>query len=342
LRTAIADTDLKASEALMLNAIRTQLFQLRTAFATAALARDNLRFAESAERQYAQTEMLTTVKVEQGDIARVETYRVSAGRLQYQQAVLQARTSYDQAVRDVLNLLGASSEDVTRPFAQTPAAQPVTLRSTDGAAEPQIPDSLRGEPIDVVANLDDRPVFQTVAELRTMALANRPDVIAARNQLASTTTSTRLAAAQRIRDVATGYEYQRVGSDHSLGFVLQVPIFVHNNQLALFTQAKAQESAAEAQLKQAEFQAITDVEKAYQAYGSSRKVLDLYSAATLSQIEKLQTIASFSYREGGSSLLEYLDAQRAYNAAMTSYNQARFDYQMSLWQLEQATGSPLQ
>jgi len=40
--------------------------------------------------------------------------------------------------------------------------------------------------------------------------------------------------------------------------------------------------------------------------------------------------------------LEYLDAQRAYNAAMTAYNQARFDYQMSLWQLEQATGSPLQ
>src|SRR5215831_8185212 len=32
LRTAIADTDLKASEALMLNAIRTQLFQLRSAF----------------------------------------------------------------------------------------------------------------------------------------------------------------------------------------------------------------------------------------------------------------------------------------------------------------------
>src|SRR5205823_5018950 len=106
LRTAIADSDLKASEALMLNAIRTQLFQLRSAFATAALARDNLRFAESAEQQYAQTEMLTTVKVEQGDIAKVETYRVSAGRLQYQQAVLQARTSYDQAIRDVLNLLG--------------------------------------------------------------------------------------------------------------------------------------------------------------------------------------------------------------------------------------------
>src|SRR5262249_39920 len=147
LRTSIAETDLKASEALMLNALRIQLFQLRSAFATAALARDNLRFAESAEQQYAQTEMLTTVRVEQGHAARVETYPVSAGRLQYQQAVLQARTSYDLAIRDVLNLLGASADDVTRPFAQNASAQPVSLRPAGSTAEPQIPDSLRGEPI---------------------------------------------------------------------------------------------------------------------------------------------------------------------------------------------------
>jgi len=343
LRTAVADSDLKTSEALMLNAIRTQLFQLRSAFATAALARDNLRFAESAEQQYAQTETLTQIKVDQGDIAKVETYRVSAGRLQYQQAVLQARTSYDQAIRDVLNLLGASEQDVSRPFAQTAGIQPVAVLSADSTvgADPQTPDSLRGEPIEVVANLDDRPIFQTVTELRTMALGNRPDVIAARNQLASATTGTRLAAAQRTRDVDTGYEYQRVGSDYSLGFVVQFPVFVHNNQKAIFTQAQALENAAEAQLKQVEFQAITDVEKAYQSYVSSRKVLDLYSAATLSQIEKLQTVAAFSYREGASSLFEYLDAQRAHNAAMTAYNQARFDYQMALWQMEQATGSSL-
>jgi cobalt-zinc-cadmium efflux system outer membrane protein len=243
----------------------------------------------------------------------------------------------------VLNLLGASEQDISRPFAQTVSVQPVALSSSDStaSAESQTPDSLRAEPIEVVASLDDRPILQAVAELRTMALANRPDVIAARNQLASATTGTRLAGAQRIRDVDAGYEYQRVGNDHSLGFVMQFPVFVHNNQQALLTQAQALENAAEAQLRQAEFQAVTDVEKAYQSYVSSRKVLDLYSAATLSQIEKLQSIAALSYREGAESLFEYLDAQRAHNAAMTAYNQARFDYQMALWQLEQATGSSL-
>src|SRR5215475_5200724 len=99
LRTSVADEQLKASEAQMLDAIRTQVFQLRRAFAGAELARENLKLAETTEQQYHQTEALTQVKVDQGDVAKVELYRVGAGRLQYQQAVLQSRTGYDSALR---------------------------------------------------------------------------------------------------------------------------------------------------------------------------------------------------------------------------------------------------
>ena len=122
---------------------------------------------------------------------------------------------------------------------------------------------------------------------------------------------------------------------------MQVPLFLRNNQQALYTQTDAQKRAAEAQLKQAELQAVVDVEKAYQSYLSARKVLDLYNTENLSQVEKLRTVANVSYREGASSLFELLDAQRAYNAAMTAYYQARADYQMTLWGLEQATGRSL-
>ena len=108
-----------------------------------------------------------------------------------------------------------------------------------------------------------------------------------------------------------------------------------------FLIAEAQKRAAEAQVKQAEVQAITDVEKAYQAYLSARRVLDLYSTTNLTQVDRLRSVAALSYREGASSLFELLDAQRAYSQAMTAYNQARSDYQMTLWDLEQATGRSL-
>ena len=177
--------------------------------------------------------------------------------------------------------------------------------------------------------------------MRAIALAERPDVLAARHLLASAVNGVQLAEAQRTRDVDTAYEYQRVGNDHSLGFVVQVPLFLYNNQRALFAQAEAQKRAAEAQLKQAELQAVTDVDKAYRSYLSARRVLEVYNTQNLSQVDKLRTVAAVSYREGASSLFEFLDAQRAYSQAMTAYNQARYDYQMTLWELEQATGRSL-
>jgi len=348
LRTAQADFQLKASEAQMLDAVRTQLFQLRQAFATAMLARENLRLAEVTQEQYEHTERLTEVKVTNGDLPGVELYRVRAGRLQYEQTVLQARTTYTQAASDVLNLLGARREEVMPPpkaVAQLPdgdARVGTRLEKVSQISGGQpLSDSLRSAPLEIVGTFDDGPVLQNAAELRQIALAERPDVIAARNTLQAAERGSLLAQAQRRRDVDIAYEYQRVGDDHSAGVTVQIPLLVYNNYQAAITQANAQRRAAEALLHQAELQAVTDVEKAYQAYQSSRRVLDLYNSQNLIQVEKLRNISSYSYKEGAVSLFELLDAQRTYNQALTAYNQARTDYQISLWQLEQAIGRPL-
>jgi len=348
LRTAQADFQLKASEAQMLDAVRIQLFQLRQAFATALLARENLQLAETTQEQYQRTERLTEVKVTNGDVPGVELYRIRAGRLQYEQTVLQARTSYMQATSDVLNLLGARVEQVTPPAKQV--AQLSDGAGSTGAgvenvfasdAGQPLSESLRGASLEIVGSFDDGPVLQSPAELREVALAERPDVIAAHNTLEAAGRGSLLAKAQRSRDFDIAYEYQRVGDDHSAGVMLQVPLFVHNNYKAAITQADAQHRAAEALLHQVELQAVTDVEKAYQGYQSARRVLELYNSQNLIQVEKLRNISTYSYKEGAVSLFELLDAQRTYNQARTAYNQARSDYQVSLWQLEQAVGKPL-
>jgi len=309
LRTTAAEEQLHAAEAQVADAIRTELFQLRRSFATATLARENVKLAETVEQQYSQTEKLTLAKVDQGDIARVEMYRVGAGRLQYQQAVLQARTAYVSAVHDVVNSLGERDDNV--------------------------------ETLELTGDFDERPLPHTLNELRAMAL-ERPDVVAARHLLSAAQSTTQLARALRTRDVDIGYEYQRAGSDHSAGVLVSVPLFVRNDQRALATQAEASQRVAEARLKQAELQASTDVEKAYQTYLSARRVLDLYGTQNLTQLDRLRTIANVSYTEGASSLLELLDAQRSYTTAMTAYNQARSDYQVAVWEIEQAVGQPLQ
>jgi len=355
LRTEQADFQIKASEAQMLDAVRQQVFQLRQAFVAATLARENLALAETVVQEYEQTERLTQAKVDLGDEAGLELYRARAGRLQFQQAVLQARSVYEQATRDVLLLLGARPEEVVpAQITEVQDSKPI-LASSEAAgiggarietASPQIgqaqvAESLRAAPLELLWQFDNRPVTQNVAELRSMTLEQRPDVIAARDTLEAAERVLRLARAQRVRDVDIAYEYQRVGNDHSVGVVVQFPLFTYNNQRAGITQAEAQRRAAETQLKQSELKAITEVEKAYQFYLTTKQALDLYSSQNLAQLEKLRTIATYSYQQGASSLIQLLDAQRYYNQALTAYNQARADYQLSLWQLEQAVGHSL-
>jgi cobalt-zinc-cadmium efflux system outer membrane protein len=355
-RVEQAEAGLKTSEAQMLDAVRTQMYQLRQAFAAATLARENLRLAETTWQDYEQTERLTEAKVELGDQAGMEIYRARAGRLQFQQAVLQARDAYEQAARDALNLLGGRQEDVVPATSSTSGVaesgpnslsverpadsllasiNEIHAENTAGAGDQeQLPERSGSAPIELVWKFDDRPIPQTIEELRNMALNERPDVQAARYTLKAAESALKLAKAQRVRDVIFSYEYQRSGGDSAAGMTAQIPLFVYNNQRAGIAQAEADVKAAEALVRQAELQALTDVEKAYQAHLTARRTLDLYNSQNLSQVEKLRQIANYSYREGASSLIEFLDAQRY-------YNQARADYQSSLWQLEQATGRTL-
>lgn len=354
LRLAQAEEQLKANEAQMLDAVRTQLLQLRQAFTQAALARANVQLAEETQQQYENTIRLTEAKVENGDLPGVEVYRARVGLLQYEQAVLQARTSYEQAARDVLNLLGATPTEVLPGKTQTAQTEaPVKLipasftGTTTGSTADSLqlpaalPVSLQTAPLELQAALDDRPVPQSLAELRTLALSARPDVQSAQHTLMALQQGVALAQAQRIRDIQVGTAFQRVGSDQTVGGTVSIPLFIYNNQRAAIAQAEAQRKAAETLLKQTELQATTEVEKAYQAYVTARRTLDLFGQKNLTQVAKLRSIAQISFKEGASSLFEFLDAQRTYNAAQVSYNQARADYQNALWQLEAAIGQPL-
>ncbi|HWX41863.1 MAG TPA: TolC family protein, partial [Blastocatellia bacterium] len=102
--------------------------------------------------------------------------------------------------------------------------------------------------------------------------------------------------------------------------------------------AKSQLDQANAQLNQVKLQAMTDVDKAFRAYEMSRKLLQIYTGETLARAQESLDIANVSYKQGASSLLELQDAQRTYNATRVASNQAHFDYRMSLYQLELATG----
>ncbi len=321
-RVSQAAAQIAAAKAQILDTYRQQLLQLRQAYGGAMMSRLTLELVRNALADYRKTEALTEVRVQAGDAAQSELYRVKSGRLPYQQAVLQAESGYRQACLDVLNLLNSQRDQVV--------------------VQPASADTPQDSVLDIGGEFSDKGPMLVLDELKRSSLRERPDIEVARRSLESAQFGTRLAEAQRRRDITVGTEYQRVGDDSSVGVTASFPVFVYNNQKAGIEQAVAQERVGDLQVRQAEVQALTDVEKAWEKYQASQQALKVYSAENLDQTEKLRAIAFFSYQNGATSLFELLDAQRTLLQARLGYLQARFDLRSSIWMLEAAVGRDLE
>lgn len=84
----------------------------------------------------------------------------------------------------------------------------------------------------------------------------------------------------------------------------------------------------------------TDVDKAYQAYRAAQQVPIIYDRDGLQEATQVRDVINYSYQRGEASLLELLDSQRILSQAGIAANLARSNYQLALWQLEQAIGGP--
>jgi cobalt-zinc-cadmium efflux system outer membrane protein len=329
LRTQVADFNVQAAEAQLLDVLRQALFNLKQAFYTSVLARENLKVAQENLDYFTETEKLVNESFKAGAVAEVDLIRIRTQRVQYQRDYTDALKNYQQSARDLLNILGVEDIPLGALIVPTVAKQPPGAGATR-----QVVFEARG-------NLKIRPQLFRQSELRQDALENRPDVMNARKLLSANTSALMLARALRRRDVDVGFEYQRVGAEGTAGIVVQFPLFIFNNQKGAIDQAMAAMKASQMRLKQVELQALTDVDKAFSNYAVSEQLLRSYNDEFIKQAEEARNIEEYSYRAGQKSLIEFLDAQRAYNQARVALNQARFDYRTSLYQIEQATGKSM-
>jgi cobalt-zinc-cadmium efflux system outer membrane protein len=69
-----------------------------------------------------------------------------------------------------------------------------------------------------------------------------------------------------------------------------------------------------------------------------QRTLQLFQDGLLEEAEMSMEIAESSYREGEISLIEYLDARRTYQSIQIEYQQALFDWNRELAELDRAAG----
>ena len=98
------------------------------------------------------------------------------------------------------------------------------------------------------------------------------------------------------------------------------------------TQAREQQAAARGQV-------LTDVKDAYEALRESDRVVQYFRSGYLDVSQKGRDISEYSYRRGGATLLDFLDAERSFRATQLAYRQTVAAYLTALEQLREAVGT---
>lgn len=314
-----AQSLLEAAESQALDAIRTQVFTMKSAYYSAVLARENARVAAEVLESIDNTEKLIRRQVTAGNTPESQLITFQANRVQFEQALVAARLAYEQSLRDLLNSMSAT---------------PAQVLGAGGAADAK-PQGLSA--IQLAGDLDAKPITATLDDLRDK-IELRPDVLAAQRNVEAAEHALTLVHALRSPDITVGTQFLRTGSDNVMGMSFTVPLPLFNNKSGEISQAEAQLKTARTQLKQTRLQALTDVDKYYRAYELNQQVLKLYDDTSIKRAKEALDIAEKAYEKGGTSLLEVLDARRTYRQTLVAREQARFNYLQSILQLEQASG----
>ncbi|WP_353211215.1 TolC family protein [Rhodovarius sp.] len=345
LRTRLAEENIGAAEAQVLDALRSQLYVLRQNFFTALGARANLEVALANRAGLDRTEALLRRQLRDGAIPEGDLLRFQASRVVFENDVVTNAQAYAAAVAQIAVTLAADAADF-RPG--EPPAVPTRRGAT--SSDP-VRATLSAIAFDVQGRFNTIPDLGIGREELGAAVQDRPDVVAALRQASAAGANLALVEATRWRDVTVnaGFARTRLNQNVPSGTIpllandqfsmqLSVPIFTRRIVEGNVGVAAGQAGQADALARAALLQARADFAIAWSAVEQSRNLLRVYTGGALGRAEAAYRSAEQAYTAGGSSLLEVLDALRTLNATRLAANLARTNYLVALAQLEQATG----
>ncbi|MDB4970948.1 MAG: Heavy metal efflux outer membrane protein CzcC family [Myxococcales bacterium] len=320
LRLKVARAALAAARMNRSDAQRTLELEVKTAYIQAVLARDSLDFALQVQGGANQIFQLNQTRYNAGAISEAELAKIETAKLQADQAVDVSTQALRAAKLQLAFFLGVRG---SVPDFHVDQDLPRFV----------IPPSL--------ANA-------TAATLLDEAVQHRPDLRAAEHQRARAEAAIALARRDRFPDISLNLQYQQQAGFNasaaqpptvSLGLMGTLPLFYF--QRGEILRAEAELRAQQLQRGKLEAQLSSDVESAFNAFASTRKLVERMESRLLDRSRRARDLVSLQYQKGAASLLEYLDAQRTYIANNVDYLQELASYWTAVYQLEAAVGMDL-
>ncbi len=287
---------------------RQTILAVKQAFTQMLGAKAGLKIADDNLQGYRKTVELSKQRLDAGDISATDFDRIELQLAEFEADYDDANLNLVQSGDQLKMLLGIDTPTPT---------------------------------FEITGTLDPPQVILGLPEVEQRALAERPDYRAAQQSLHLAEAYVKLAEAYGTTDPTLGGEYDRSGNDNSGGFQVSLPlrIFDRNQGEKERTRYEAQSSRfAEIAARN---QVINDVDQAWAAYQTATAQSRRYNGHYLAQASSVRDNLEFSYRHGGSTLLDYLDALRDYRQTNLDALNANVQVWLGLHQLSYVAASEM-
>jgi len=314
LRAELADQGKRIAEAQFAEAMRRVKLDVVLASIDVLEARARLQLAEDNLQALERLVQLNERRLTSGAIPQLEVSRSRVAMLQYRGNVRSAQLALTQARLKLLPLVGRKPDDAL-----------VDIDDRLGLTPP-------------IASPD-------LAALQQAARVSRPDLVAAQREQARTQADLRLQIAQGKVDYALGAEYRRQqgvnGRGNLLGLFFSAPLPVFNRNQGEIARAEAECDKATRSVTALETDLAGEVASAYEEFDSSRLMLIDIEHDLLTPTTDARAGTTYMYQAGATSLLDVLDAQRAYNDTMDTYYSAQAAYRRAQAKLALVVGQEM-
>ena len=290
---------------------RTLLFNLRGSFVSTLQAKAVLTLAKADLDYYDRVLKISKDRYDAGDIAQIDLDRLELQRSQYESNVQTAIVNLRTAKIQLLTLLNDRS--------------PV-------------------EQFDVTGPFDFNDQLLPLDEVRKIAMDTRPDLKAAIEAVDKAQTDHKLAVANGSTDPTLSAWYTHNSSTNNpfaintVGVSVSIPlrIFDRNQGEKLRTHLDVTRNQKLREATQAAV--LSDVDSSYATLESNVVLLRSYKDKYLQQSLHVRDTITFSYQNGGASLLDFLSAESDYRSVQLNYVNLVGSYLTAASQLNLAVG----
>ena len=290
------------------DARRQVVLLVKSAFAGALIAREQLALAEANLKTLDDTERIQRLRAEKGDISELELLRIQVQRFTFARDAADAR--------------------------QALASAKIALRTAAGTVN-------IADDFEIVGDLDFKEVPLDRPLLVRRALDNRPDLRAAEADRERARADHRLARANAWWDITPQIEYQRIGPDDTIGFGISFPLRIFDRNQGEIARTQAEITRVDAIREATALQVMAALDTDREAALIQRERVISLRDVYLPKATQARDTVEYAYRRGGQSLLDFLDAQRSYRETALAHLQALGAYLGAIYQLEADIGGPL-